>query len=184
MSQNNQKKRRLTLVKDKLESQSNAILTNLYEACDGTSKDVTECNTKRTFLHSVIYNLNMFTKPWNLNWWFDIEKNNFFFNDMNEMVSDEPLICVFKSKVEWPMSSVIPLDLMSKLRELIAILGGRHCSSIVFDYAPEENDQGYEENIVSFRCICAFYEDGYYVKCGNCGNRWDGNAQCTCSTDI
>jgi hypothetical protein len=108
------------------------------------------------FVSSVLYNLNKYTTLWGFNW--DIR--------------DEGHHMLFFTHV--PTTIVIPFDLIPHLMTLIKTLGVSSKDLNVMC-----NLENSSENMIQLSCYGTF-SDGYFVRCTNCGNCWDGNAQCMC----
>lgn len=119
--------------------------------------------TSESFIKSVVDDLNKFCKVWNLSWTPNKSQDNVY--EYNKFIEFETHVTL--------LPITLPFDLIPKLQQMIEKTAGTALRSVVFDFDKQKNT-------ISFQCDCVFYDEGYYVKCGNCGNCWDGNAQCMC----
>lgn len=127
---------------------------------DGTSED-----TEDKFVAYVTTKLNEYTYMWKTNWGCGV-------------CSDDNVI-VFYTTIEWPMEHVIPFDLIPEIQQFIKRLS--YSERMKCHLINQINiDYNRTERTLSFTCDCAF---GLLdmTKCGNCGNCWDGHAQCMCT---
>jgi hypothetical protein len=128
-------------------------------------KKTTEKNNLEKFIKVTKMYLNSYTKHWDMNWEEKVD------NNMNKVS--------FHSYLKWPMHHILPFDLIPNLTKLIKKLGGVQVKKVKFKKTPTRDTK---IDILIFKCHCAF-DDEFYVKCENCGNIWDGNAQCMCFLD-
>lgn len=140
--------------------------------CNATDDPVTSC---QNYLHRVLKALNEYTKQWELSWTCD--SMCMFDNAYNE--KDD---ITFSTHVKWPMEHVMPLDLVPEVQKLLRRMSWNErfkCNMV----EKIEIDYNRDTRMLSFSCNCAF---GLLelVKCENCGNCWDGNAQCMCHLDM
>jgi hypothetical protein len=115
-----------------------------------------------TFVETTLLSLNEYTKPWNMVW--DVVDAGYNMHFFTKLCHDIAL----------------PFDLMVYLMDLISNIakngsdGSQDFSVTPFTHPPSRRFQ--------FDCRGEF-DEGYYVRCTNCGNCWDGNAQCMCILD-
>jgi hypothetical protein len=109
------------------------------------------------FVEKTLDNLNNYTKTWNMTW----------------KLIDQGHHMTFYTQIDGNSCRSIPFELMTYLSNMININAmGSGDLKTSFTYDPESSR-------IQFNCQGTF-EEGYYVRCTNCGNCWDGNAQCMC----
>jgi hypothetical protein len=109
-----------------------------------------------------------FTEPWDLKW--------------TSWKTDTG--CVFEGLIKWPYIHIIPFDLMPKLMGVVYSVGkNSNIRKVIMTSDNATLNSG--ARIVQIYCTFTedAFENGYYAKCENCGNCWDGQAQCMCNLD-
>lgn len=128
------------------------------------------------FTSYVIDKLNEYTQVWNNQW--EVEMFSDRKGDDETRVSQYSNKMVFYTTIVWPMEHVIPLDLIPQIQQFIQRLSWNQrfeCNMI----NRIDIDYNRTNRKLSFACDCAF-ELLEMSRCENCGNCWDGHAQCMC----
>jgi hypothetical protein len=120
-----------------------------------------------TFVTTTLNKLNQYTKIWNMIW--DVTDQGYHTSFYTDVTSNGTHLT--------QSTQSFPLELIPYLVNLIYCIAqkghnGSKNFSVSFDHS-NNNSRMY------FNCFGTFNE-GYYVRCTNCGSCWDGNAQCMC----
>lgn len=133
------------------------------------------CQT--SYINFIFNQLQKHTKLWKMEWNVRNVRNVRSVPKVDFELTNSATVTYY-TKIEWPMEYVIPLDFIPEIQNMIKRVtwNGRFQTSMITDIDVNYNRNNRE---LSFTCNCAF-DLLDLVRCNDCGNVWDGNAQCLC----